>query len=100
MSERMRLLLPLVLIAAIAAVGIVETARSGEIGVLGLLCAIELVTGGIAAALWRSRVPVAVRADLASWLDATSAVTGETPSELANRALSAYRVQLSRDQRD
>ena len=38
---------------------------------------------------------VALRRDLASWLDRTSPVTGETADELANRAVSRLRAGFS-----
>lgn len=94
----MRLFLPIWMIAAVAAAGIIETTRTGQIGVLGILCAIELLTLGIALSLWRSQVPVMLRADLANWLDATAALTGETVPQIVDRAVSSYRAGLSDDE--
>lgn len=96
MSARTRLLGALLTIAAIAAVGIVEAARSDHVGLLGVLVIIEVLTVAIVGSL-RSISPVMVRTDLITWLDDASAVTGESPSALADRALSAYRAALSDD---
>lgn len=98
MSGRVRLLIPLLMILVVAAVGIVEAWRTGEVGLLGLLIAVEVLASSIVVTL-RVSSPVMVRGDLAAWLETTSAITGETTSALANRALSAYRANLSDDER-
>lgn len=36
-----------------------------------------------------------LRSDIAHWIDGVSAVTGEPPETLVNRALSAYRAGMS-----
>ncbi len=96
MSERTRWWWSLLTIAALAGLGIVEAARTDHLGLLGLLGVIELVTIVLAWTL-RSRSPVPVRGDLASWLESTAAVTGESPGELADRAVSSYRATLHDD---
>ena len=100
MSDRVRLVVPLLLIAAVAGAGIFETARTEQFGVLGLLCAIELLTVAVAFSLLAWRRPLMVRADLASWLDSAAALTGESTSDIVNRAVSSYRAGLSDDRRD
>jgi hypothetical protein len=92
------LFLPLLAIAVIAPVGIVEAWRIGSAGLVGLFAAIELLVVGVVVSL-RSRAPIVVRGDLAAWLDTTSAITGETASVLANRALSSYRAAMTDDER-
>jgi hypothetical protein len=77
----------------------VEAWRIGAAGLFGLVAVIELLAIGALVSL-RSRAPVVVRGDLAAWLDTMSAITGETASALANRALSSYRAALSDDRRD
>lgn len=96
MSERSRWWWSLMTIGVLAAAGIVESARSGNVGLVGLMIGVELVTIGLAVSL-RRRPPVALRADLASWLESTSAITGEATSRLADRAVSAYRAGLTDD---
>ena len=97
MSARSRLFVALLTVALIAAVGAVEAARIGEGGLLGLLIVIDVVVIGVLLSL-RVSGPVMVRSDLATWLESTSSVTGETTSALANRALSAYRASMSDDE--
>lgn len=96
MSARTRLFLPLLTIAIVAGVGAVEASRIGEVVLLGLLVVIGVLAVGIAVSL-RFSAPVMVRGDLAAWLDTTSALTGETASNLANRAVSNYRAAMSDD---
>ena len=98
-SARRRLFATLSMIAVLTAVGFIEAWRTEAVGLLVLLAVIEVLTVGIIVTL-HSSGPIMVRADLAAWLDATSAVTGESASVLADRALSAYRATLSDVQRD
>ena len=96
MNERKRWLLSLVSITALAGLGIVEAARVDHTGLAGLLCVIALVAVGLAWVL-RRRAPVPVRTDLAKWLEDTSAITGESSTELADRAVSSYRAAMHDD---
>lgn len=98
-SARARFSILLWAIGVVAAVGMLEAWRIGAAGLFGLVAVIELLAIGTLVSL-RSRAPVVVRGDLAAWLDTTSAITGETASALANRALSSYRAALSDDRRD
>lgn len=97
MSARTRLFIPLLAIIVLAAVGIVEAWRVEAAGLLGLAIVIELLAVGTVVSL-RSTAPVVVRGDLAAWLDTTSALTGETASALADRALSSYRAAMADEQ--
>ena len=96
MSARNRWLWSLSMIAVVAALGVVEALRNDQVGLVGLLCFIELLTVGLAWSL-RRQAPVAVRADLAAWLETTSAITGESAGAVADRAVSSYRAAMRRD---
>ena len=78
-------------VAMLLAAGIVESARNGLTGLTILLCIIELIVLSFVFSL-RSRPPVALRPDLNTWVERTSALTGESPSRLTDRAVSAYRA--------
>ena len=92
MGERTRWRVALVAVAVILAIGIVETARSGDIGLLGLLVVAELIVIGLASSI-RRRPPVVLRPDLAAWLETTASIGGEPTADLADRAVSAYRTE-------
>ncbi len=75
-------------------VGFVDAIRDDNTGA-AVLFAITFV--GIAS-LARTRAKpgaVSLRRDLASWLDRASSSTGETPDQLANRAVSRLRAGFS-----
>lgn len=97
-SSLTRLAMALLIIAAVAAAGIIETSRTGQVGLLALFCAIALLIGALVVSL-RLSSPVMVRSDLAQWLDATAALTAESTGDLVNRAISAYRASLGDDDR-
>lgn len=99
MSERQRWWWSLATIGVVAGVGIVDAIRIEHWGVLGLLVVIELVTVGLMLSL-RSRAPVVLRDDLATWLESTAAITGETPDGIADRAVSSYRAAMHDEHRD
>jgi hypothetical protein len=78
-------------LALIAVVGCIDAARSDRtslallFGVLGLgIAALTLGEG--------RRGSIVLRRDLATWVERTSAVTGETPDELTSRAVSRLRA--------
>lgn len=96
MSARNRWVWSLSTIAVLAVLGAIESLRSGHVGLFGLSCSIVLVLVGLASSL-RRRAPVAVRSDLAVWLETTSAITGESASAVADRALSSYRAAMQDD---
>ncbi|MEM7285714.1 MAG: hypothetical protein AAF480_05125 [Actinomycetota bacterium] len=78
-------------LSVVAVVGLVDAIiddRSGSAVLFGVL-AVGIV------ALSRLRVgetTVTMRRDLASWLDRVSPVTGETPDEMSDRAVSRLRA--------
>jgi len=47
--------------------------------------------------LWRERRSLPLRPDLAGWVRARAAATGEPAERLANRAMAAYRAGMSSD---
>jgi len=92
-SERARWLISLMTVIVFTAVGIAESARLGEIGLVALLGVVGLVTLSLVVSL-RRRAPIVLRSDLATWVETTSAITGESATQLADRAVSAYRERL------
>ena len=76
--------------------------RSGQstryaAGLLAWMFAFTLVVVGVcslAPLLRRSPGTLAVRRDLASWLETMATVRGESSSEIADRAISRYRASL------
>jgi len=93
---RTRWMMSFVTIGALAGLGIVESVRADQLGLLGLLCLIEVVVIAVAWSLRRT-APMAVRADLATWLETTAAITGESPDQIADRAVSSYRAAVHGD---
>lgn len=96
MTDRWRWYTALTTILAFAAVGIVEAARQAAVGLAVMFAVVALVAVGLLASV-RRRTPVALRSDLATWIEATSSITGESTSQLADRAVSAYRAALDDD---
>ena len=96
MTERTRWSVSLLAIGALAGLGVVESARTDHLGLVGLFALIGLVTIGLGWSL-RSRAPVPLRADLATWLETAAAITGESATALADRAVSSYRAAVRDD---
>jgi hypothetical protein len=86
-------------LTVIAIVGCVDAARNDHIGLavlFGILTAgLVTLTAGEA-----RRGSIALRRDLATWVERTSAVTGETPDELTSRAVSRLRAGFTRTSDD
>src|SRR5262245_37735560 len=78
-------------LAVIAVVGCVDAARDDHTGpaVLFGILAVGLI--GLVLGETR-RGGIVLRPDLATWVEHTSAVTGETPDELTSRAVSRLRA--------
>lgn len=91
MNPRIAIMATALTLSVIALVGMIDSIiddRSGPAVLFGVL------TVGIMA-LSRLRVgenTVTMRRDLASWLDRVSPVTGETPDEMSDRAVSRLRA--------
>jgi ABC-type uncharacterized transport system permease subunit len=78
-------------LAVIAVIGCVDAARQDHTG-LAVLFGI-LAVGLAALTLGQARRgAIVLRPDLATWVERTSAVTGETPDELTSRAVSRLRA--------
>jgi len=81
-------------LAVIAVVGCVDAARDDHTGLavlFGILAlGVAMLTLGEA-----RRGGIVLRRDLATWVERTSAVTGETPDELTSRAVSRLRAGFS-----
>jgi hypothetical protein len=78
-------------LAVIAIIGCVDAARDDHTG-LAVLFGI-LAVGVVALTLGEMRRgSIVLRPDLATWVERTSAVTGETPDELTSRAVSRLRA--------
>lgn len=78
-------------LAVIAVVGCIDAAGDDHTGLavlFGILAVgvIGLVLGEV------RRGAIVLRPDLATWVERTSAVTGETPDELTSRAVSRLRA--------
>lgn len=91
MNPRIAIMATALTLVVIAVVGLVDAIiddRAGSAVLFGVLAV------GIAA-LSRLRIgetTVTMRRDLASWLDRVSPVTGETPDEMSDRAVSRLRA--------
>ena len=99
MNQRIAIMATALTLVVVAVVGLVDAIiddRAGPAVLFGVLAV------GIAA-LSRLRIgetTVTMRRDLASWLDRVSPVTGETPDEMSDRAVSRLRagfIDLSED---
>lgn len=91
MTPRLRIMATASTLAVIAAVGMIDAIiddRAGSAVLFGVL------TVGIAGLgrLRSGETTVAVRRDLASWLERVSPVTGESPDQLSDRAVSRLRA--------
>ena len=73
-------------LALLAIAGVVDAARDGHTQLAVLFGVLAVGVIGLTVGQARSR-SVVLRRDLASWVERTSAVTGETPDELTNRAV-------------
>ena len=78
----------------LAIAGLVDAARHDHTGLAVLFGVLVLGVAGITTGQARSRA-VVLRRDLAAWVDRTSAMTGETPDELTNQAVSRLWASFS-----
>jgi hypothetical protein len=90
---------PLALVAAlvVAAVGIIDAAAGSNLDLVVVFVAVVVLVGLELLRSWRDRHCVALRSDVSAWLAARAATTDETVTDLASRAISAYRVGLVGD---
>jgi hypothetical protein len=78
-------------LAVLAIVGLVDAARDDHTGLAVLFAVLAVGVAGLTLGEAR-RGGVVLRPDLATWVERTSAVTGETPDELTSRAVSRLRA--------
>jgi hypothetical protein len=78
-------------LAVIAVVGCIDAARDDNTGLAVLFGILALGVVGLVLGEAR-RDGIVLRPDLATWVERTSAVTGETPDELTSRAVSRLRA--------
>jgi hypothetical protein len=78
----------------IAGVGCVDAARGDDDGLAILFGVLAVGVATLTLAASR-RGGVVLRRDLATWVERTSAVTGESPDELTSRAVSRLRAGFS-----
>ncbi|SOC49585.1 hypothetical protein SAMN05660748_2313 [Blastococcus aggregatus] len=78
-----------------AAVGLVDVLRDGTSDLVVVLAATLLLLAAALASAVRDRHVVQLRPDLAAWLSARSAATGEPVERLADRCVAAYRSALT-----
>jgi hypothetical protein len=86
-------------LVVIAVVGCIDAARGDDDG-LAVLFGVLAVGIAVLTLGADRRGGVLLRRDLATWVDRTSAVTGETPDELASRAVSRLRAGFTPSPRD
>ena len=78
-------------LAVIAVVGCIDAARDDNTGLAVLFGILAVGIVGLVVGEAR-RGGIVLRPDLATWVERTSAVTGETPDELTSRAVSRLRA--------
>jgi len=83
----------------LSAVGFVDAIRGDDTGTAVLFGVIFLGVLGLAREK-QSTGSVTLRRDLASWLERTSPTSGESPDEMANRAVSRMRAGFSEHAHD
>ncbi len=80
----------------ISVVGCVDAARGGHTASAVLFGLLALGIAALTTGEDRRR-GVLLRRDLQTWVERTSSATGETPDELASRAVSRLRAGISND---
>ena len=86
-----------VLVVSVA--GFVDATRGDDTGTAVLFAVIFVGVLGLAREQ-QSTGSVTLRRDLASWLERTSPTSGESPDEMANRAVSRMRAGFSEHAHD
>lgn len=85
--------LAIVFVLVCASTGLVEAVRRDEPGLAALFALVAVGLVSIAVRR-RSASTVEVRPDLHEWLETMSVVSGESSSDVADRAISSYRAGL------
>jgi hypothetical protein len=81
-------------LTVLAIAGFVDAVRDDHTGQAVLFGLLAVGVAGLVAGQARSRA-IVLRRDLASWVERTSAVTGETADELTNRAVARLWASFS-----
>lgn len=89
--------LALGVMAAVAAIGAIDSGSGGAWDLFVLFGALLVMTVILLVGTTVRRPLIPVRADLYRWLAARAAVTGERTEHLADRAISSYRSGLVGD---
>lgn len=91
MDEKLALAATAMTLVVIAVVGVIDALVDDRTGpaVLFAVLALGVV---LMARLRATQTTISIRRDLASWLDRVSPVTGETPDQLSDRAVSRLRA--------
>jgi hypothetical protein len=92
--NRLVVLVSGITLAVIAVVGCIDAARHDHVELAVLFGFLAVGVAALAIVDGRNRGYV-LRRDLASWVERTSAVTGETADELTSRAVSRLRAGFS-----
>lgn len=90
----------LVVAVLIAVVGAVDAAIGDAPDLVVLFVAVAVLCAVVLLRSITRRRAVAVRDDVARWLEITAAEQGETMDDLADRAISTYRAALAHDAHD
>ena len=84
----------ILLSGAAAAIGGIDALASGEPDLVVIFVVLAAPAGALLVRSHPRRPPVALRRDLATWLDQRGTATGETAEVLADRCVSTYRAGL------
>ncbi|MEW6153495.1 MAG: hypothetical protein AB1673_05830 [Actinomycetota bacterium] len=82
---------------AVALAGGVDAVRGDNADLLVVFLLVAALQLALLVRLQFGRRPVPVRPDLAAWLEARSALTGEPPAAIAERSIAEYRASLRGD---
>jgi hypothetical protein len=80
---------------AIAIVGIVDASIGGSSDLVVLFALLFVLSAALTTRVLGNRRWFRLRGDLAQWLEARAAESGETAENLVDRAVAAYRAGLS-----
>ena len=93
MTLTRRLLLGLSTLGVLVAVVLVEALRTASDAIAVLAAVALALIAGLAVVVVR-RPAVVLRADLARWIVAFAATTGDSPERIVDRSVSSYRAGL------
>ena len=100
MATLSRTQVALLLTSVVATVGLVDSFAGGDADLGVVFGAIVLLVLAAVGQLRLGRRSVPVRRDHARWLTDQATATGESPSDLVDRAIAAYRASLVAEERE